>query len=116
MSKVEAEGQVTCCAGSSQLGAPGSDFPEWPVFTACALSGLFYPGQDRLVTAKIQREGAGPQLHGQALRMHVVAAPPRAKRGLDEESLFPSFRQLPVPWEEGNLEGRGSRGSAHRLP
>ena len=58
------------------------------------------------MTAKIQREGAGPQLHGQALRMHVVAAPPRAKQGLDEESLFPSFRQLPVPREEGNLEGK----------
>ena len=87
---MEAEGQVTCCAGSSQLGAPGSDSPEWPVFTTCALSGLFYPRQDRLVTAEIQREGTGPQLRGRALRMHVVAAPPRAKRGLDEESLFPT--------------------------
>ena len=68
------------------------------------------------MTAKIQREGAGPQLCSQALRMQAVAAPSRAKCGLNKESLLPSFRQLPVPREKGNLKGRGSRGFAHRLP
>lgn len=63
MSKVEVEGQVTAvqAAGGSQLGGPGSDFPDWPS-AACILCGPLSLGQDCLSTAKNQRENREAQL------------------------------------------------------